>query len=227
MESIGTGSATVTTVRVLGALVAFTGVEHGVGEISQGPAAPPAMVFESWSHVAAFDPLSGEPAMSLIPNLLISGVLSVLVALVLGGVALGYPAGPYSGALLLGLSVVLLVVGGGFGPPLLGVLTGLLATRIDGPPSRRPGPATMRGARLWPWPLLVAVGSFLGLVPGTALLYAASGWDLSALVIALAVAAFTATALAMWTARARDRIPAGQGHARHRPASQVSGPKTS
>lgn len=201
------GGATVTTVRVLGVLAAFTGVEHGIGEISQGPVAPPALVFESWPHVAAFEPLNGEPAMSLVPNLLISGVLSALVALVLGAVAFCHP---HRGRLLIRLSLLLLLVGGGFGPPLLGVLAGLLATR-DGAhrPDNGPRPTTRFGAGLWPWPLLAATGSFLALVPGTTLLYAASGSDLSALVAVLTLGAFTATALAMWTARARDRLTAG------------------
>jgi hypothetical protein len=161
-------------------------------------------VFESWPHVAAFDPLDGEPAMSLIPDLLISGVFSVLVALVLGAVALRYADRPHSGYLLLGVSLVLLLVGGGFGPPLLGALTGLLATRTDSPPTRTPGPAARLSARSWPWPLVVAVGCFLGLVPGTPLLYAATGSSFPTLVGLLTVGAFVATALAMWTARARD-----------------------
>ena len=210
----GGGSATVSTVRVFGALTAFTGIEHGLGEVSQGPVAPPALVFESWPQVPAFDPLDGEPAMSLIPNLLISGLASVLVALVLGVVACYCPRRPRSGRLLLCLSLLLLLVGGGFGPPVLGVLTGLLAIRIDASPAHRPGPVTRLGARLWPWPLLAATGSFLGLVPGTALLYAAGGRDLSTLVAVLTLAAFTTTGLAMWTARARDRISTGGGLAR-------------
>lgn len=202
----GGRNATVITVRVLGVLAASTGIEHGLGEIRQGSVAPPAVVFESWPDVAAFDPLNGEPAMSLIPNLLVSGVASVLVALALGAVACRHPHRSYSKRLLLGLSLLLLLVGGGFGPPLLGVLTGLLATRIDVRPARLPGPATRLAARAWPWPLLVATASFLGLVPGTALLHTATGGDISALVAVLTVTAFTATALAIWTARARDRL---------------------
>jgi hypothetical protein len=197
--------ATVTTVRVLGVLAASTGVEHGLGEITQGRGAPASVVFESWPHVSAFDPLDGEPAMSLVPDLLVSGVASVLVALVLGVVACCCPRRPRSGRLLVGLSLLLLVVGGGFGPPLLGVLTGLLASRIGAPPSRQPGPAARLGASVWPWTLVAAAGSFLGLVPGMSLLYAATDRDISVVVASLTLAAFTATGLAMWTARARDR----------------------
>lgn len=206
-------SATRNTVRVLGLLAAFTGVEHGVGEISQGWAAPPAVVFRSWPHVAAFDPLGGEPAMSLVPNLLISGLLSVLVALLLGVWAVGYSDRPHTGAVMVGLSLVLLVVGGGFGPPLLGILTGVFATRLDAGPGRPPGSLARILARLWPWPLPVAVCAFLGLVPGTALLHAATGNVDPVLVTVLTVVALAFTGLAMASARAHDRVVArGRAH---------------
>lgn len=198
--------ATATTVRVLGLLAALAGVEHGVGEIAQGSQAPPGLVFESWPDVAAFEPLDGEPAMSLVPDLLLSGVLSVAVALALGVVAWSRPAGRRSGALLVGLSLVLLVVGGGFGPPLLGGLAGLLATRTGSEPARRAGAVTRLAARSWPWPLVVATVAFLGLVPGTALLQAGLGVDSEGLVGVLTFTALTATGLAMWSARARDRV---------------------
>ena len=203
--AVGPASATATTVAVYGSLAAFTGIEHGLGEITQGSMRPPGVVFESWPHVAAFKPLDGEPAMSLVPNLLTTGVLAVLVAVVLGVWSVRYASRRDGGAVLIGLSVLLLLVGGGFGPPLLGCLAGVLATRINASrPCREPRAPTRWAARLWPWPLAVAVGCFLGLVPGTALLYALVGLDNATVVGVLTVGAFAGTALAMWTARAHD-----------------------
>lgn len=205
-RSTTSARATVTTVKVFGALTAFAGVEHGVGEMAQGSVPPGAVLFESWPQVAAFEPLSGEPAMSLVPNLLVSGVLSVVVATAFGWVAVHRPDRRHSAQLLLGLSLLLLLVGGGFGPPLLGALTALLAARLGATPARRPGRVTRRGARLWPWPLVAAAGSFLALVPGTAVLYLASGRSSPTVVAVLTATAFIATPLAMWTARAGDRV---------------------
>lgn len=202
------GAATRRTVQVLGALAAFTGIEHGIGELSQGWAAPPAVVFESWPHVDVFDPLNGEPAMSLVPNLLVSGVLSIVVALLLGLTAVR-PDRPHLGLTAIGLSTLLLLVGGGFGPPLLGVLVGGLALRIDAPTSRPPGPVARVAARTYPWPLAVATICFLGLVPGTALTQLVMDGDISALVATLTLGAFAGTALAMWSARGRDRAEDG------------------
>jgi hypothetical protein len=198
------GAATRTTVRVLGVLAAFTGIEHGVGEVTQGWAPPPAVVFESWPQADAFVPLDGEPAMSVVPSLVVSGVLSIVVAMLLGLTAVRADRA-HVGVTLIGLSLVLLLVGGGFGPPLLGVLIGLLALRIDSPPSRRPGPVLGVVARIYPWPLVVAVVCFLGLVPGTALTQLVVDRDIAPLVATLTVGALAGTALAMWSARARDR----------------------
>lgn len=205
--------ATRTMVTVLGVLAAVTGIEHGVGEINQGPVKPPAVVFESWPDVAAFDPLNGEPAMSLVPNLLVSGFLSVLVALLVGLWAVRYGDRPHSGSVLASLSLLLLLVGGGFGPPLLGLVTAGLAGRIHAHPARHSGPVSRLAARLWPWPLVAAVTCFLGLVPGTALLQVGAGLNNATLVTVLTVVAFTSIALAVWSARARDRALMADGSA--------------
>ena len=73
--------ATKITVAVLGLLVAFAGIEHGVGEIMQGPVAPESLVIESWRDVTAFAQLGGEPALTVIPNLVITGILAIGVSL--------------------------------------------------------------------------------------------------------------------------------------------------
>lgn len=203
-------SATRTAVTVLGLLAALNGVDHGVGAISQGRGAPPGLVYESWAHVDAFDPLNGEPALTVIPDLLVSGLATLVVAVALGVWVTSWPVSRHSGAVVLGLAGLLLLVGGGFGPPLLGVVVGVLAMRARSPATRPAGPATRLVARLWPWPLVVAAACFLGLVPGTAVLYVA-GVDSDALVSALTAGAFTATGLTAWSALARDRAVATPG----------------
>jgi hypothetical protein len=196
--------ATRTTVAVFGLLAAFAGVEHGLGEISQGPERAPGVVFESWPHLSAFEPLGGEPAMSLVPSLVTTGLLAVVVAVMLGVWSVRYAARPHGGTVLVGLSLLLLLVGGGFGPPLLGVLAGVLASRITAQPRPHPRAATRLMARLWPWPLVAAVGCFLALFPGTTLLSEVVGFDHPFLVAAVTIGAFVSTALAMCTARAHD-----------------------
>jgi len=73
--------ATRIVVATLGVLVGLAGIEHGVGEILQGSVRPQGLAIQSWAHSQAFQILGGEPAMTVIPNLLVTGVLAVIVAL--------------------------------------------------------------------------------------------------------------------------------------------------
>lgn len=200
-------AATLVTVRVLGLLAAINAVDHGIGAITQGPGAPPDPVYGSWAHVDAFDPLGGEPALTVIPDLLLTGLVTVLAAVALGIWVTLWPTRRHSGPVIFGLALLLLLVGGGFGPPLLGFVVGGLAMRIGSTPSRPVGSVTRLVARSWPWPLAVAVFCFLGLVPGTALL-SVVGVNSDGLVAALIGGAFAATALAIWSARGKGRVVA-------------------
>lgn len=44
---------------------------------------PGSVLIESWPDVAAFEPLNGEPAMTLNPDLRVSGVVTILTSLAL------------------------------------------------------------------------------------------------------------------------------------------------
>jgi hypothetical protein len=65
------------------ALVAVGGFTHGIGELRQGSAAPDGIVFDSWANGPIATNLGGEPAMTLVPNLLVAGVLTMIVSVVI------------------------------------------------------------------------------------------------------------------------------------------------
>lgn len=199
-------SATRITVTALGLLAAAVGIEHGLGAIAQGTGAPPGLVFQSWPDAPSFESLDGEPALTLVPDLLATGILAVLTSVAIGIWTVWGARHPRWGLGLLVLSALLLLCGGGFGPPLLGTVAGLLATRAAHTWSTPGGHVTRVAARLWPWPLVVAVASFLTLVPGLQVLYAVRGPVGPELVGLLMVTAFTSTAVAVVVARARDRV---------------------
>jgi hypothetical protein len=80
----------------------------------------------------------------------------------------------HGGLVLILLSLVMLLVGGGFGPPLLGIILGVAATRINAP-FRWWRTHESRGTRqfltrLWPWSLAAGVLAWLLLLPGSTLL---------------------------------------------------------
>jgi hypothetical protein len=196
-------------VAIFGVLVvAFAGIEHGVGEILQGSVAPAGLVIESWPDSEAFAILAGEPAMTLIPNLLLTGVLAVIVAIAVAIWSAGFVHRPHGGLVLIGLSVLLLLVGGGFGPPLVGIIAGIGATRIGAPSQRPPGRALRALGQRWRWILGAGVFGYLALFPGMVLLSLVVDVPES-LVYGLSAFAFAALILALIAARARDRAGTG------------------
>jgi hypothetical protein len=167
-------NATRATVSTFGALAGLAGIEHGVGEVLQGNVAPDGVMILSWPESEVFDILTGEPAMTIVPNLLATGILAILVSLVFLVWAIMFVQRKHGGPVLILLSVVMLLVGGGLGPPIIGVIVGVAATRInvlltwwrthlsDG--SRR------FLAKLWTWCFVAGVTAWLSLMPGTILL---------------------------------------------------------
>lgn len=211
-------SATRVTVSTFGALAGLAGLEHGVGEIRQGNVRLDGVVIQSWPGLELFEALSGEPAMTLVPNLLLSGSLAVLASLAFLVWATLLVERRHGGLVLLLLSLVMLLVGAGFGPPLLGILLGLTATRLGrrsfGP---RPQPALHpRGwlAALWPWAFAAALAAWLWLMPGLLLLDHFLGVDNAALTSLTALAAFGLLGLTIAAARARDTQPPARPYSR-------------
>jgi hypothetical protein len=69
----------------------------------------------------------------VVPNLLISALLAILISLVFLIWTVFCVPRRHGGQVYLSLSVLLFLVGGGFGPPLLGIVLGLTAARLHVP----------------------------------------------------------------------------------------------
>jgi len=197
--------ATRRVVAVFGILAGFAGIEHGVGEILQGWESPDGVMIRSWPDTAAFEVLDGEPAMTLLPNLAMSGIASILVATAVSVWACRCVGRPHAGQVLIGLSLLLLLVGGGFGPPVIGVLVGISILRARKGLHKEPGPFLRGFARLWPWFLGAALWGYLSLFPGTVLLSRPAGFESPVLTSVLSLFAFAALLLALFAARMYDR----------------------
>jgi hypothetical protein len=190
-----------------GLLAAFAGLEHGIGELTRGDVDAHSLVIESWPHVEAFEVLGGEPAMTLVPDLRVAGTLTALVSLALGWWALRNHGTRRDGWLVVGISVVLLLVGGGFGPPLVGLIVGLGLVRRPRPDAAPPGRVSAGLARWWRPLLAITVAAYLALFPGTVLL-SWMGRDATWAAAVLPVIAFGALALSLVGGSAHDRLAA-------------------
>jgi hypothetical protein len=199
----GSSRATTIVVATFGVLAGLAGVEHGIGEILQGRGSPEALVIESWPDAKAMEILQGEPALTVIPDVMLAGILTVLVAIAVGIWSVSFAGGNRRGVGLLVLSALLLVVGGGFGPPLVGMVLGIWAMR--GAESRAPGRVRRALAPAWPWLAVAGAVGYLSLMPGMVVL-AKLGIENAGLVLAASVLAFAGLLGALVAARSHDQL---------------------
>jgi hypothetical protein len=152
-----------------GALVGLIGIEHGIGEVLQGSIAPDGIMILSWPGSAFFEILAGEPAMTIIPNLLLTGILAIFFSMLYLIWAVFFIEREHSGWVLVFLSVPMLLAGGGVFPPLLGIIIGVTAARFQALQSRQPhvSPGWKRFlAKLWPWAFGAGILTWLAMFPG-------------------------------------------------------------
>lgn len=157
-----------TASRLWGASAGIGGLVHGIGEVVQGNVSTPGLFIPSWATGPIADNLGGEPGLTVIPNFLVTGILTITFASTLIALsARRAPAGPRGWALL-GLSTAMLLVGGGVGPPVIGLCAGAaaLANRRErtnrGKAGGEPGHAP-----LWPWLFWLSLADTLFLVFGS------------------------------------------------------------
>ena len=154
----------------LGAIVGVAGLEHGIGEVLQGNVAPDGLMILSWPEAEFFRIMNGEPAMTIVPNLLVSGILTILISLVFIVWSIRFVHRKHGGLVLLLLTIPWLLVGGGIFPPFLGIIVGLVGTRINAPLTwwRKHLPAGLQGflGRLWLGSFIACVIAWLCLFPG-------------------------------------------------------------
>lgn len=202
-------NATRVTVSTVGALVGLGGLEHGIGEILQGNHPPEGMMILSWPESALFRVLVGEPAMTIIPNLFVTGILAILFSLIFLVWATMFVQRKNGGLVLILLSIFMLLAGGGFAPPMFGIILGVAATRINKPLTWWRARFSMGLRRvlgeLWPWFLACDLVSWLLLLPGSILFdyfFGVSNPELVIAVLSFSVLGFLL--LAILAAFARD-----------------------
>ncbi|MGD9093570.1 MAG: hypothetical protein PVF74_12040, partial [Anaerolineales bacterium] len=111
--------ATRTTSGIIGVYAGLLGAVHGVYEILQGNAAPTRYLINAIGPPCQVELASHAcfPALTLLPNFLISGILSVIIGLVIIFRSLAFVERDNGGLILILLSLLLLPICGGFLPP--------------------------------------------------------------------------------------------------------------
>ncbi|HEX6386096.1 MAG TPA: hypothetical protein VF177_15605 [Anaerolineae bacterium] len=157
-----------------GVLAGLGGLTHGVGEVLQGNVAPAGIIINSWTEGPIATNMGGEPGMTIVPNLLATGILTLSFSLAVLVWAALFVQRKNGGRILIALSVAMLLVGGGFGPPIIGILAGVAGTGIGSPLTwwRTQLPVNVQGflATLWPWVFGVATINDVFLVVGSLIL---------------------------------------------------------
>lgn len=150
-----------TTAVVFGVYAGILGMEHGYFEILQGNVAPAGLKIMASNPSELPFPFGHEPAMTVIPNFLVTGILAMVVGLSIILWSIVFLQSKHGSTILLLLSILLLLVGGGFGPITLLITAIVGATKINKTLTwwRANLPSVVRRvlAILWPWSLAAAL----------------------------------------------------------------------
>jgi len=141
----------------LGIFAGIGGAEHGYFEILQGHVKPEGLMIASLGPPCEPDKIwnACEPAMTVIPSFLVSGIVATLLGIITMIWAAAFVHKKRGGLILILLSVALLLTGGGIFPPVIGFVAGIIATKINKAfPKWAPGGLSAFLATLWPWPLV-------------------------------------------------------------------------
>jgi hypothetical protein len=159
--------ATKATATWMGLVAGIAGLEHGYFAYLQGDGRIPGLVFPSWGPPCVPEEAwhGCEPAMSIVPNFLFTGIIAILLSAVLLVWTVWFVERRYGGWVQMTLALLLLLFGGGFFPPIIAFVGGVAGTGINRPLPGTPGRLTRFAARLWPWSLVIFVAWTLGQIP--------------------------------------------------------------
>jgi hypothetical protein len=116
----------------IGVIAGVIGVQHGYYELLQGGKPLNGILFDAVSGTSLSSlPTSqwtGWPAMTLVPNFRITGIFAIVVSVVLMAWSALFIQRKNGGPTLGLLSILMLLVGGGFIPPLFGIIAAAMGS---------------------------------------------------------------------------------------------------
>src|SRR6516164_6179943 len=120
---------------VLGISAGLLGLEHGYFETRQGSVVSSGLLINAIGSPCqpSQEWHACEPAMTVVPNLLLTGMLTILCSLLVLIWAAMFVHRRHGGMILLLLAITLTLVGGGFVTLLLGIVAGVAGAKIHAP----------------------------------------------------------------------------------------------
>lgn len=158
-------SATKILAQALGILVGLAGIEHGIFEVLQGNVATSGLMIQAIGPSQRFWEHGTETALTIIPNYLVTGILAIIFGVLVTAWTIMFLDKKYGGGILLLLSIMLWLFGGGFAPIFMAIFASAIATRINKPLNwwrTHLSTNTLRFfAKLWPWSIISLVIVFV------------------------------------------------------------------
>ena len=173
-------NATRFIVAALGVLFAFAGIDHGFFETLQGYTPTPGLIVHAIGEHNRMWAYGNEDALTLIPNFLLSGIVSIVLGLAIAVWSVGFVHKKHGSTVFLLLFIALFLSGGGIAQVVFFTLAWLLSTRIGKPTAwlRTSLPKRLSAVLGAPWlwllagfvlPSLIALEiAIFGYLPGVA-----------------------------------------------------------
>jgi hypothetical protein len=120
-----------TTVGVFFGL--FSGVNHGFFEFLQGNKPTNGLTIHAIGEAQRFWPLGGEDAFTLIPNFMVTGLVSMIVGLTIVIWSIWFLTSKHGRTVFLGLFILSFLVGGGIGQVAFFIPAWAFTTQMDKP----------------------------------------------------------------------------------------------
>jgi hypothetical protein len=207
-SALRSASAAKVVAVTFGFLGGLGGIVHGVGETLQGNVAPSGIFFNSWTQGPIATNMGGEPGITIVPSLLITGTLTIIASLALIVWSVAFVQRKNGGRVQILLSVAMLLVGGGIGPPVIGILAGIAGSGIRAQhmwSRKHLSAGTSRVlARSWPWIFGVCLVNGVFLVVGSFILVYAVGLNTPSLFVGSFFLAVVVLVLTIFTGVAHD-----------------------
>ena len=130
-ENLNTTRVIATTVGVFFGF--FSGVNHGLFELLQGNTPTNSLFINAIGETQRFWLEGTEPAFTLIPNFMITGIASIIVGLIIAIWSIWFLPSKHGRTVFLGLFILSFLVGGGIGQVAFFIPAWAFATRMDKP----------------------------------------------------------------------------------------------